>query len=155
MRKRYLEIIDEREIDDEEVQFKTLDWNQAQLSPANVEGEPLSPKGGPKVSSEDVPAWVGKADGPKAEEGGAMGRIAKGVKHGIGRRRVLKRRLLELGWVPGRDGKWVKPEGGERKEREREKDIVDGVEITDLINGNVDEGESENRKLKGNPEGAE
>ncbi len=90
MRKRYLEIIDEREIDDEVVQFKTLDWIQIQLSAANVEGEPLSPKGGPKVSPEDVPAWVGEADGPKSEEGGAMGRIAKGIKHGFGRRKVLK-----------------------------------------------------------------
>jgi hypothetical protein len=89
MRKRYLKIIDERKIDDEEVQFKAIDWNQTQLSAANVVGEPLSPKGGPKVSSEDVPAWVGEADAPKAEEGGAMGRIAKGVKHGIGRRKVL------------------------------------------------------------------
>lgn len=154
MRKRYLEIIDEREIDDDVVQFETLDWNQTQLSAANVEGKPLSPKGDPKVSPEDVPAWVGEADGPKAEEGVAMGRIAKGVKHGVGRRKVLKRRLLELGWVQGRDGRWVKPEGGEKKERERKTDLVEGAESTDLIKGNVDEGDSENRKLKGIWEGA-
>ncbi len=56
--------------------------------------------------------------------------------------------------MQGRDGRWVKPEGGERKEREREKDLIEGVESTDLIKGNVDEGDSENRKLKANPEGA-
>ncbi len=56
--------------------------------------------------------------------------------------------------MQGRDGKWVKPEGGERKEREREKDLIEGVESTDLIKGNVVEGDSENRKLKANPEGA-
>jgi len=99
-RKRHLEIIDEREIDNEIVQFRAVDWNSPSKEVNG--GEPLSPKGGPIVSPDDVQPWVGQVDqAPIAVlvEGVAKGRLLKGVKGGIGRRKemeALRRRLEEL-----------------------------------------------------------